>query len=141
MDKMRPIVEIIRLEEDEEYGTFGVLRIQKRVFCVTLEPADWENQVRISSIPAQQYICRRYDSPKYKQTFQIMDVPGRTAVLFHAGNVSEHTMGCILLGQYYGKLKARKERRAILNSGNTMKEFLRIMINHDEFHLTIKESY
>lgn len=139
--KLRPIVELVRLEEDEDYGTFGVLKVQKLVFCVTLEPPDRENLVGRSSIPVQQYICRRYSSEKYPNTFQVMDVPGRTYVLFHAGNVVGNTAGCILLGQYYGKLRAEETRRGILNSGNTMKEFLRLMINHDEFHLTVKEMF
>lgn len=138
---MRPIVELIRLEEDEEYGTFGVLRIQKRVFCVTLEPANKLNVMNVSCIPAQQYICRRYSTDKYPNTFQVLGVPGRENVLFHPGNTIAHTRGCILLGQYWGKLKAESTRRGILNSGNTMKEFLRLFYNHDEFHLTILEAY
>ena len=108
---------------------------------MTLEPADLLNASNVSSIPAQQYLCRRYSSDKYPNTFQVMDVPGRDKILFHAGNVIGHTEGCILLGQYYGKLKAEDDRRAILNSGNTMKSFLRLMINHDEFKLTVHEAY
>ena len=66
------IVELIRLEENFDYGTFGALRINKEVFCVTLEPADLLNKQNVSSIPAQQYLCERYSSTKYPNTFQIM---------------------------------------------------------------------
>lgn len=132
------IVELIRLEENAEYGTFGILKIDKRVFCCTLEPPDNENAQNISSIPAQQYICKCYQSPKYDNTFEITSVPGRTSVLFHAGNVVAHTHGCILLGQCFGKLG---DRRAVLNSGNTFKSFMNIMQGEAQFHLTIKEEY
>lgn len=135
---MKPILELIRLEENETFGTFGVLRIQKGVFCVTLEPSDLLNAPNISNIPAQQYSIKRVTSPRFGETFQVMDVPGRTSVLFHAGNIVAHTQGCIILGQYFGKLK---EDRAILNSGATFSAFMGIMAGHDVAHLTIKETY
>ena len=131
-------VRLIRLEENFMYGTFGALIINSRVFCVTLEPPDELNQENISSIPAQQYRCKRYCSNRYQDTFQVMNVPGRTKILFHAGNFNEHTEGCILLGQRWGRLKAA---RAILNSGNTFKQFMEVMDGVDEFSLTIVEQY
>lgn len=133
------VVELIRIEENEIYGTFGVLRINKEAFCVTLEPADHENASNISSIPSQQYICSRVNSPKYGNTFEVLNVPGRSHVLFHAGNTKDHTKGCILLAQYYDKLKGD---RAVLNSGRTFEIFNeRIMNGIATFHLTIKEEY
>lgn len=135
---MRPIVEVIRLEEDNLWGTFGILKINKAVFCVTLEPADRENIRDISSIPAQQYDCGRFNSPKFGETFKIMSVPGRDDVLFHPGNEAKHTQGCIIVAQYFGKLKGN---RAVLNSGNTFRQFMHIMESHDIFHLTISEHY
>ncbi len=98
---MRPILEIVRLEENERFGTFGILKINKRVTCVTLEPCDYENAPSISSIPAQQYLCKRIISPTFGETFEIFDVPGRTNVLFHKGNIAGHTLGCVLLAQHF----------------------------------------
>ena len=132
-----PIVELIRLEENSKDGTFGVLKINKQVFCVTLELPDRLNRKNRSSIPAQQYICIRRMS-KYGSTFEVADVPGRSAILFHPGNVVEETKGCILLAQHFGKLR---EKRAILNSGNTFRQFMGRMANDDRFHLTIREIY
>jgi len=135
---MKPVVELIRLEESMFFGTFGVLKINKEVFCVTLEPADLMNKQNISSIPAQQYICQRYTSPKYPDTFQILNVPDRDHVLFHAGNFDDDTKGCVLLAQHFGKIRGE---RAVLNSGNTFKSFLAIMAGIKDFHLTIREIY
>lgn len=134
---MRRIVELVRLEEHTD-GTFGVLKINKSVFCVTLEPPDRCNQPNRSCIPAQQYSCRRIQSARYGSTFQVTNVPGRSQILFHAGNIAENTEGCILLGQFFGKLKAD---RAVLNSGATFKAFLALMVNEHEFHLTVSEAY
>lgn len=131
-------VRLIRLEEHYIYGTFGVLIIDGKVFCVTLEPPDELNKSNISSIPAQQYTCERYKSTRYPNTFQVMNVPNRTHVLFHAGNFVENTEGCILLARKFGVLK---RGRGILNSGETFKRFMEIMKGVDKFHLTIKEHY
>jgi len=136
---MRPSVEIIRLETSYEHGTFGVLRINKQVLCVTLEPRDAENAQNISSIPAGQYVCKRYSSLRYPDTFQVMNVPDRFFILFHAGNVDDDTEGCILVGSSVVKFK--NGDRAVLNSGLTFKMFMNALAGCEEFILTIHEKY
>lgn len=136
--ELYPAVELIRLEENPHYGTFGVLKINKEVFCVTLEPPDFLNELNRSSIPAQQYFCSKHDSPTFGSTYVVRHVPARSDILFHAGNLVDHTEGCILLAQHYGKLKGN---RAILNSGETFNRFLNVMRPHHQFTLTIHEVY
>jgi len=137
-----PSIKLLRVEENFDYGTFGNWIINTRVFCVTLEPPDIENSRNISSIPAQQYECKRYSSPKYPDTFQVMNVPGRDKVLIHAGNLKKHTEGCILLAEKWGKLEvATQEERAILNSGKTFDKFIKMMYGVNKFNLTIVEHY
>lgn len=138
---MIPIVEIIRIEENSKYGSFGAMRIQKEVFCWTLEPPDLLNTKNTSSIPAQQYICERHESPKFGETFWVRDVPGRDLILFHWGNWVRDTMGCILVGSTILKVKAEIDRKGVGNSGNTFKEFMTYLKGYDRFHLTIKENY
>jgi len=135
---MIPIVRIIRLEESFEYGTFGVLIFNTETFCWTLEPSDELNQKNISSIPAQQYLCNRVVSPTFGETFRIANVPLRDHVLFHKGNEVDDTEGCIIVAQTQGKLRGN---RAILNSGNTFKAFMKRLEGYQQFHLTIKEVY
>ena len=133
-----PVLEIVRLEEHESFGTFGVLKINKNVFCVTLEPPDELNKTSKSSIPAQQYMCVKHKSPKFGKTFKVVNVPNRTKILFHPGNFVEHTEGCIILAQYFGKIKGN---RGVLNSGNTFSHFMQIMEQVGYFNLTIHEAY
>jgi len=134
---MKPILEIIRLEETQA-GTFGVLKINKEVFCVTLEPPDRLNLTNKSCIPAQQYICNQVETKNFGATFQISNVPGRAGILFHKGNFVHSTSGCVLLAQYFGKIKGD---RAVLNSGKTFKKFMMCVGNHQQLHLTIKEVF
>ena len=135
--RLIPTVRLVRVEESTQ-GTFGNLIICSQVFCVTLERPDELNKRNMSSIPAQQYQCMRIRSPQFGETFEIVDVPNRSHVLFHAGNVLRHTTGCILLAQYFGKIR---NKRAIRNSGRTFREFMEIMKTVNIFNLTIKEDY
>lgn len=135
--KKRRVVEIIRLEESDQ-GTFGVLKIDKAVFCVTLEQNDEENRANESSIPAQQYICRRIDSPKYGETFEILNVPGRSDILIHSGNFINNTKGCVLLGTSYGQIYGQ---RAVISSDKAFYRFMEELKDEDSFHLTIREIY
>lgn len=131
-------VRIARLESNYINGTFGVLLIDGKVFCVTLEPPDELNKVNESCIPTGQYMCKRYKSKRYPNTFQIMNVPNRSKILFHPGNFVDNTEGCILLARKFGVLG---KGRGILNSGGTFKQFMEIFNGVDKFHLTINEYY
>jgi len=134
---MMPVIEIIRIESTTT-GTFGILTIQKQAFCVTLELPDKLNQASASAIPASQYLCRQIVSPRFGRTYQVLDVPDRTQILFHAGNRIRDTRGCVLLGEHFGKLKGD---RAILNSGKTFKNFIQAIGKHADLHLTIREVF
>jgi len=135
---VKPILELIRLETSPEWGTFGVLKLAKALFCVTLEPPWRMNRPNASNIPAGQYLCKRFHSAKFGQTFMVLDVPARDYILFHAGNTDDDTRGCIVLAEYVGKLKGN---RAVLNSGATFNRFMGALLGYDEAHLTITEYY
>ena len=125
---------LVRLEMTDQ-GTLGVLLLNKEIFCSTLEPdASDPNKPRI---PAGEYTCKRFHGIKWPDTFEV-PVKGHTAVLFHSGNTEADTRMCVLLGATTGKLKGN---RAVLNSGNTFKEFMYKMYNIMEFPLTIEDNY
>jgi hypothetical protein len=132
-----PVVEIIRIEESFQ-GTFGVLKINKSAFCVTLELSDLLNDQNKSCIPAQQYTCLKRQTSRHGITFEVTAVPHRSGILFHPGNTINDTSGCILLGSSFGKLYGN---RAILNSGLTFKNFMSVFTNFKSFHLTITNHF
>lgn len=134
---MRSVLEIIRLEESPE-GTFGVLRCDKSVLCLTLELRDLENRQNVSSIPRQQYDVARVVSPKFGETFEVLDVPGRSNVLFHAGNTAADTKGCILLGTSWGSVGGQ---RAVLGSREAFGRLSASLAGQDRAHLTVLEQY
>ena len=125
---------LIRLS-DTIYGTFGVLIDNGIPFCVTLE-LPWRNNIRNKScIPADVYMCRRIESPRFGETFEITAVPKRSNILFHKGNLEEDTKGCILVGEKFDKLY---NKPAVLASGDAFKEFMEKLEGEEEFILSIK---
>lgn len=133
MGTMTTQLTLLRVEEGDS-GTFGVLLIDGEFFCVTLEPPDRDNRECISNIPPGHYECRKVNSPKYGETYEIANVTNRTHILFHAGNTVKHTKGCVLLGKEVGSLRGD---RAILNSGATFRRFLYLMDGASKVRLSI----
>ena len=126
---------LVRVHDDRA-GMFGALIINDKPFCVTLENPWLDNQVRVSCVPPGTYRCERTVSPRFGETFILMEVPGRTHILFHHGNTEPDTKGCILLGQYYGTLGSSL---AVLNSKATRRLFMEAMIGTSNFILEISQ--
>lgn len=115
--------------------TFGVLidEMTGLPICLTLELPYKGNQPSISCIPKGIYKVQPYTSDRYRDVFQIMDVPGRTAILIHAGNTCHDTEGCVLPGLKYGKLHGVD---AVLESRNAL-NFLKENVNYESFTLEV----
>lgn len=118
-----------------EHGTFGVLLDGGIPFCLTIERPWRDNKRNISCIPTGVYRCRRVASPKFGDTFKIMNVPGRSHILFHKGNLMEDTHGCVVTGEEYGLLG---DEIAVLSSGRAFAEFKQRTKDVNEFELEIK---
>lgn len=132
------VVELVRLE-NTSHGAVSIIKIDKHIFCAGLEPPDRANAQNTSCIPTGQYEIRPVNSPKFGRTYEVLNVPGRSFILFHAGNTKVDTEGCILVGETIGKLLGN---RAVLNSGATFKRFMETLgINGGPHSLTITEHY
>jgi len=129
-------LELTRMETGSS-GTIGVLSIDKCLFCYILEPPKKNNIRGESCIPTGQYMCKRYDSEKYKcPCIAIHDVPGRSHISMHFGNTLDDTAGCLITGTYTGFLNGK---RAVLRS----KEALNALMSEikDTCHITIREAF
>jgi hypothetical protein len=136
--KIPPLITILRVEDNFQHGTFGVLLLGAWTFCVTLEPPERANQRNVSCIPPGNYTCERIMSPRFGTTYEVYGIPNRSGILFHGGNIVEHTEGCIILAEKFGKLEGD---RAVLNSGKTLTKFLNTMQGYETFQLLIKETW
>jgi hypothetical protein len=77
--------------------------------CDILEPYDWENGLHPAdpmwgrAIPLGDYPIRvDYPSKKFGMVPMVLNVPGRTGILFHPGNFPTDTRGCLLPGKWMG---------------------------------------
>ena len=111
-----------------ENSTIGELFINGERFCDTLENPWLNNQRNISCIPAGQYKVRlrlpRESATRDYLHLLVQDVPNRDYILFHIGNTSKDTSGCILVGQgseqdvvYNSRLAMDLVIKEILNLG------------------------
>ncbi len=98
------------------------------------ENGDGLGDTGVSRIPAGSYTCERFHSEKHPNTFQVMNVPGRTAILIHSGNTTDQTEGCILIGKGRGHLNGKP---AVLQSRDAFAEFLAKFEDVDSFLLDV----
>lgn len=107
--------------------TIGELDVPGAGRLWMLERPWLDNQCNVSCIPEGVYWARWMDrsaSGKYKRCWHVQDVPGRSGILIHTGNVVRHTLGCLLPGKRYGELSGNP---AVLSSGaaiNTMRSII-----------------
>ena len=85
-----------------EVSTIGNLYLNGEWLCDTLENPYLNNQRNKSCIPEGQYKVRlrtaRESATKDYLHLLVQDVPDRSLVLFHVGNKSSDTRGCVLVG-------------------------------------------
>lgn len=130
---------IIRRVATGEQGTFGVILHNDIPFALSLERQWLDNRPSVgdvpgSCIPSGEYACKRVNSPRFKNTFEVTDVENRTHILFHKGNLDDDSHGCILVGEKFGMLSANA---GILESRQGFNEFMLLLEDEDEFSLNI----
>lgn len=120
---------IVRLDYKTGKGTFGVLLIEGRLFCYTLERPFLYNIKNLSCIPSGSYRCI-YHVGNTKSGYLLQEVPDRSGIMIHPGNTIADTAGCILLGEGLD--------RHLLNSRKAVAEF-EIALKKTSFKLSIEE--
>lgn len=77
-------------------ATHGLLQINGKNVCFTLELPWAANQQSISCIPEGKYVLRNRYSTRFKEHIEVVDVPNRSFILFHpANNALRDLRGCI----------------------------------------------
>ena len=88
-----------------DQATMGRMTLPSGEVIASLELPWRQNQPNVSCIPPGVYVARwlpRSGSGKYRRVWHVQDVPGRSGILIHGGNLPEHTWGCILPGMREG---------------------------------------
>lgn len=143
---------LTRIENGDDY-TIGLLSIDGRFFCNTLEDADRGLTSDMSlediqskkvysktAIPTGTYtidmstISNRFKDKEWAKPYggklpRLVDVPGYEGVLIHVGNTVDDTSGCILVGERSGD--------RLTNSVSIFKSLMSILTKSKET-ITIK---
>jgi hypothetical protein len=127
--------------DTSDQGTFGILSIDDW-WCYTVEPPWRGNKPQVSCIPRGEYRVQPWNSSRFPQTYNVMKVPNRAAILKHQGNLAgdaskgylRHSLGCILVGKKRGWIGKQK---AVLLSVVAMRE-LREKVGRKCFDLEIE---
>ncbi len=118
-------------------ATHGVLMDNGSPWLPTLEDPWLDNKPFASCIPTGIYTCKRTNSPKFGETFEIF-VHGRTFILFHAGNGPEDTSGCVLLGTEWDRSSGTTR---VLRSRKAVAAFMDRLEGIDEFTLHVRNAH
>jgi Family of unknown function (DUF5675) len=110
-----------RISQSEE-GTFGqFLDPAGNQLCVTCEPSPDSDH---PCVPSGIYQCIPHNGTEWKNVWEITGVPGRTAILIHAGNDDADTAGCVCVGTSFGWIGTSQAVMESLNALNKLRSCL-----------------
>ena len=130
---------LLRRVDHREWGVYGVLIGPKGPVIVTLERPALDGFGKMSSIKAGVYPCKRVQSPRFGNTFEVAGVAGRSAILFHSGNWVDDSRGCILTGTSFDPVGGSDGKVGVTGSKIAMDEFLVLLRDTDTFTLTVAD--
>ena len=134
---------ILRRVVTGNQGTFGNLVFENIPFALSLEREWLDNKPSVgdvagSCIPAGEYTCEKVNSPRFGKTYEVLNVPNRTHILFHKGNLDDDSRGCILVGESFGDINSFS---GILSSKAGYNELMGIMGGDKQFRLIIVDDW
>ena len=125
-------------------GTLGVLTADGLRLDV-MEPPPRDNRRNRSCIPVGAYEVAPHISPRFGRCLLVTDVPNRSHILIHAGNVGgdvdlgwhTHTLGCLLPGLARGRIEVKGRVQAAVLSSRTALRNLMAWAAGKPFHMEI----
>lgn len=127
--------------EDATLGFFSI-EGKKDPIWYTIERPWLDNQKFVSCIPEGIYQVKPFDGNKYKDVWEIMDVPNRSAILIHQANWARQLEGCIapgVAGGYIRDPKTEEMAKAVRESRHAMQQMKNVLGYPSEFQLEIKK--
>lgn len=117
-------------------GTFGRLELPDGGELWTLELPWLENRRHVSCIPQGRYEVKRGNFQGKYPNWELQDVPGRSHIEIHRGNVPSDLRGCIAVGKSLGALT---NRWAVLQSKDAMDRLMSSTARADSGWISIRE--
>lgn len=125
-------IELVRVSY-HRLGTFGVMKYEGIPFCISYECPFVINKINLSCIPEGTYLCSQ-GIRNGKNIYEVINVPGRSRIQIHIGNVKADTHGCILPGE---KFQPIGHELAVRESAKAFAELKGIIDPDEQFLLKI----
>lgn len=122
----------------ESDGVLGILLNEDGVQLATTLEHSYNGRPKL---PPGAYRCERgihslHSNPTPFETFEILNVPNCTGILFHVGNWNDDSNGCVLLG----RLSISSEKGSmIVGSRKTFERFLTELSDVSDFQLLVED--
>jgi len=114
-------------------GCYGVMFCERKPpFALTLERTFRPDNAVVIKRGVHRCTKTTYYKGQYP-TYEI-EQDGHTRVLFHRGNIEMHSLGCVLIGEYFHDFK---DMSGIANSAGGFAEFMRKTKGVEEFELEV----
>lgn len=136
------MVELLRVKVPSGDPQYGIIRVNGRFCCLSLERPWLSNLPNVSCIPTGDYVCLKVKDKttqggmKIDVTYEVQNVPNRSGILFHTGNSIRDTHGCIIPGL---SLDFNDMEPLLLGSKDGFKRFIRFTQDIDRFDLSVRE--
>lgn len=124
-----------RLSSDD-FATYGqIVDAEENIVCVTLELPWRNNEHDVSCVPAGEYAAHRRPSERRGyEVFELDDLPPRTNVEMHIGNLPHDSLGCILIGARFEDINGQ---HGIADSRVAFAAWMHRNAGYDSITLTI----
>ncbi|MCD1628477.1 DUF5675 family protein [Marinobacter shengliensis] len=146
MEAVEGVIRIARFDRLEE-GVFGKWKFPDGWECFTVERPWLDNKPMVSCIPDGVYSLGLRYSPtvqritrgRYREGWEIQDVPGRTFIMVHPANWPTDLNGCVGVGEAYTELQGRdgKMHKAVTNSQKVFDEVMSRMEDRSVWDIDI----
>jgi hypothetical protein len=140
---------VLRLERDlrTKEGTFGTWKFPTGETFQSVERPDLNNTPRQSCIPDGTYtlgmrrspVVNRITKGRFKEGWEVQNVPGRSFIMIHPGNWPSDFEGCIGVGFRRQMLQGRDGvmRLGVTSSQSAFAEFMALMEKSNYWDLVI----
>lgn len=141
-------LDLWRMVEDAT-RTFGRIETQEREQLGVTVERPWvdadhngKRDRNVSCVIAGRFLCKRVDSPKHGDCFELQNVPDCDHSQIHVACLPRDLQGCIGIGTAFGPVQypdMAKPEPGVIHSRDALKHFMQRMAGVNEFWLTIHD--
>ncbi|WP_422451987.1 DUF5675 family protein [Endozoicomonas sp. ALC066] len=113
--------------------TIGTLDVPGLGTYFTIERPWLGNKPYESCIPEGVYNCRDFTGRRFKEVWEICDVPERSYILIHEGNQAKHVQGCVAVG-----MRLSERNYSVVDSVKAINQLREFLPSNFDLRITVR---